>query len=83
MIAYQAILFGKVDEMIQAEQSKQKKKGAKKSQTSEQLKELQRVANALPHIALALKRLNQIREKMTLLAKLQKIDDRKDESKTI
>ena len=83
MMAYQAILFGKVDEMIQAEQSKQKKKGAKKNQTSEQLKELQRVANALPHIALALKRLNQIREKMTLLAKLQKTDDRKDESKTI
>lgn len=83
MMAYQAILFSKVDEMIQAEQSKQKKKGAKKNQTSEQLKELQRVVNALPHIALALKRLNQIREKMTLLAKLQKTDDRKDESKTI
>ena len=30
-MAYQAILFGKVDEMIQAEQSKQKKKGAKKN----------------------------------------------------
>lgn len=30
MMAYQAILFGKCDEMIQAEQSKQKKKGPKK-----------------------------------------------------
>jgi hypothetical protein len=40
MMAYQAILFSKCDEMIQAEQSKQKKKGAKKSQASEQVKEL-------------------------------------------
>ena len=31
MIAYQAILFGMVDELIQAEQNKQKKKGAKKN----------------------------------------------------
>lgn len=47
-MAYQAILFGMVDEMIQVEQGKQKKKGAKKNQVSDLQKDLQRVSNALP-----------------------------------
>ena len=61
-----------MEEQIQTELAKQKKKGGKKSQSNEAVKEIQKVLKSLEDICTGIKRLTLSRERASALVKMIK-----------
>ena len=70
--AYSEIFAYEIEEQIQAELAKQKKKGAKKSQQNEAIKEIQKVNKNIEEISSAMKRLTNNRERAAAVVKMLK-----------